>query len=74
MLVIFLRIQIPWDSSPFFTTIWDKNFGTFSQHRTSKSKRGFLSIENCQSLVIYTYVGFIDEDQYDYLLGIVGMF
>ena len=33
----FLRI-VPLDSSSFFTTIWENMFGTFSKHRTSKSK------------------------------------
>ena len=43
-----IRIQEVWyietydfDSPPFFTSIWDKIFGTVSQHRTSKSKRGW---------------------------------
>ena len=32
----FLRIVIPWDSSPFCTNIWENICGTFPKHRTSR--------------------------------------
>ena len=35
---LFLRIGIPWDSSPSLTTIWGEYVFTSSKHRTSKSK------------------------------------